>query len=362
MRRSRTEPQILALAFTMTACALSGLGGCDPVRFDFGADAGTGGGGATCDGITPVTLACEGEIDAGCFGEGEVTAVELEESAGCTPAGLALGAAALALPESGAFDLFAWAEKVPWIDSVFNDDVSLALFPDACGDESFGDELECDYSPWILRTALPASEAYLHVQTAAGGDALDRTAAIGFQIMASGSWDEALPPASQAMECDSVPNGPLDGTLLYPDPLTGVPRLIPFAAKSPASLNGLTGSPRICGASAAGWRQAGYLLRNAGDPPPAHVTGVHVRTTDALTGPSVSFHFALFSCITGSEEIEPEQVALASSCDDPGDAPTKQTDLDVALWDPEDSSTEYVLILQIPPGEGTAFYLQLDVD
>jgi hypothetical protein len=362
VRRSPTERKIASLASPTLILASLALAACDPVDFDFGGDADAGGSGGTCDAIDPIVLACAGDADSGCFGEGEVTAAAIGESAGCTPAGMALGAARLEIPESGAFDLFAWAGSVPWIDSVFDDAVSLAVFPDACGAHSFGGDLECDYRPWILKTALPASEVYIHAQTSAGGDALDRTAAIGFQIMPSGAWDEALPPASQAMECDAVPNGPLDEALLYPDPLTGAPRPIRFSGKSPASLSGLTGAPRICGASAAGWRQAGYLIENTGDPPPAHLTGVHVRTSGAETGPSVSFHFGLFACAAGSDQIEADQLALASSCDDSGDHPSKQTDVDIALWDPEDSSTKYVLVLQIPPGEGTSFFLQLDVD
>jgi hypothetical protein len=356
VRRSRNELLIALLAGSTAACA--GLAAaCDPVRYDFGADEGE-----ACDAIDPLAMPCAGADDAGCVGGGDVATAELPGSAGCTPAGMRLGVASLEIPASGAYDLFAWADPVPWINSVFNEDVSLAVFPDPCGAEAFGGgELACDYRPWLLKTALPASEAYLHVQISAGDDALG-AAAVGFQTMPSGAWDEELPPDSQPMECQAIPNGPLDGALVYPDPLTGVPRPISFWAKPPASLNGLTGAPRICGASAAGWRQAGYLIENLGDPPPAHLTGVHVRTTSAETGPSASFHFGLFQCVSGSDEIAAEQIPLASSCDDSGDGATKQMDVDVAVWDPEDEATKYVLVLQIPPGEGTEFYLQFDVD
>lgn len=355
MRRSRTEHRI-ALTALSTACASLALAACDPVRFDFGS-----GGGEACADLEPLPLECPAAFDAGCLGGGEVTGTGISGSAGCTPDGMALGIGSIRIPEGGAYDLFAWAAPVPWISSVFNEDVSLALFPDPCGEESFGESgFDCDYLPWILRTALPASEAYLHVQTA-DGEGLG-AAAIGFQAVPSGAWDEELPPDSQPMECETVPNGPLDERLVYPDPLTGVPRRVPFRAKPPASLSGITGAPRICGASAAGWRQAGYLIENPGDPPPVRLRGVHVRTTDASTGPSVSFHYGLFRCAAGSDEVAAQQLPLASSCEDSGDSATKQMDVDVAVWDPEDSSTKYVLVLQVPPGEGTELFLQFDVE
>jgi hypothetical protein len=360
VRRFRTDLRIVCFTPSSAALACLLLAGCDAVRFDFGPDGGADSEG-TCDAVDPVAMACAGDLDSGCFGGGEVTAVDISESAGCTPAGMALGVASLEIPESGAYDLFAWADPVPWIDSVFNEDVSLAVFPDSCGAETFGGgDLDCDYLPWILKTALPAAEAYLHIQTSAGDDTLQHTT-IGFQTMPSGAWDEELPPDSQSMECDTVPNGPLDETLLYPDPLTGTPRPIGFAGKAPASIAGITGAPRICGASAAGWRQAGYLIQNLGDFP-AHATGLHIRKTDATSGGSVHFHYGLFACATGSDVVAPEQIALASSCDDSGDHASKEMAVDIELWDPDDSATNYVLVLQIPPGEGTDFYLQFDID
>jgi hypothetical protein len=292
-------------------------------------------------------------------GGGESTAVEIGGSIGCTPEGLALGIVSLDAPTGDAFDLYAWAAPVPWIESAFNEDVSLALFPDRCGAETFGGGgLECEYRPWLLRTGVTAPEVYLHVQTAVTGAAPDATAEIGFQMVSPDGWDAALPTATQPVECGVVPYGPLDDQLLYPDPLTGTPRALPMGNKPPAALAGLSGAPWICGEAAAGWRQAGYLVRNQGDDP---VRVLGLRLTDALDSvPSVDFHFGLYNCL-GDGTIAPEQIALASSCYDHGDHPTKEMDVELAVWDVT-SLTEYVLILQVPPGAGSDFLIQFEVE
>jgi hypothetical protein len=340
-------------------CACVWLAACDAVHYDFGVDGGPPDNGATCEELEPVPIECPDAGAAWCMGGGESTGVQIAGSVGCTPAGLALGVVALADTPDNAFDLYAWAAPVPWIDSPFNDDVSLAVFPDPCGAESFGGGgLECDYRPWLLRTGLAAAEVYLHVQTAAASSTPGAVPEIGFQMVPADGWDAALPPATQAVECDVVPYGPLDDALLYPDPLTGAPRPLSLAGKPPAALAGVSGAPWLCGEGAAGWRQAGYLVRNQGDDP-VSLQGIHILPTDA-SGPSVDFHFGLFGCLENGT-VAPEQIALASSCYDHGDHPTKQMDVELAVWDVT-SLTEYLLVLQIPPGEGTDFYIQFEVE
>jgi len=359
VRRSRTEHLDLRLKAAPALCACVWLAACDAVHYDFGVDAGRSDHGATCDELEPVAIECPDAGAAWCMGGGEPTAVEIADSTGCTPAGLALGVVSLDAPSGEAFDLYAWAVPVPWIDSPFNEDVSLALFPDLCGARSFGGSgLECDYRPWLLRTGVTASEAYLHVQTATADSAPGAVAEIGVQMVPADGWDEALPPATQPVECDVVPYGPLDDRLLYPGPLTGVPRLLPLGGKPPAALAGVSGAPWICGEGAAGWRQAGYLIRNQGDDPVA-LRGIHLLPSEGID-PSVDFHFGLYGCLENGT-VAPEQIALASSCYDHGDHPTKQLDVEIAVWDVT-SLTEYVLVLQVPPGEGTEFYIQFEVE
>jgi len=304
-------------------------------------------------------MECPDAGAAGCMGGGESTAVEIGGSIGCTPGGLALGIVSLDAPTVDAFDLYAWAAPVPWIDSAFNDGVSLALFPDPCGAETFGGGgLVCDYRPWLLKTGVTASEVYLHVQTAVADSAPGATAEIGFQMVPSDGWDDALPPATQPVECRVAPYGPLDDRLLYPDPLTGTPRALPMGHKPPAALAEEEGAPWICGEAAAGWRQAGYLVRNQGDDP-VRVLGVHL-THEQDSAPTVDFHYGLYNCLADGT-VAPEQIALASSCYDHGDHPTKEMDVELAVWDVT-SVTEYLLILQVPPGEGTDFLIQFEVE
>jgi hypothetical protein len=358
VRRSPTEHTALLRKPLSAICACLWLAGCDAVHYDFGVDAGPVDPGASCDELVPEEIECPDAGTTGCAGEGESAGAEIGESIGCTPAGLALGVVALDGPTDGVFDLYAWAAPVPWIDSAFNDGVSLAVFPDACGAETFGGGgLECDYRPWLLKTGLTASELFLHVQSVAGA-APDALTEIGFQMVPADGWDGALPAATQPVECDVVPYGPLDDRLLYPDPLTGAPRALSMGSKPPAALVGVSGAPWICGDPAAGWRQAGYLLRNQGDAP-VRVRGVHL-TTASGAGPSVDFHFGLFNCLDNGT-VAPEQLALASSCYDHGDHPTKETDVEFAVWDVT-SATEYLLILQVPPGAGSDFYIRFDVE
>jgi len=359
VRRSRTEHLALYLQPPSAICVCLLLAACDAVHYDFGIDGGAAGGGASCDELEPTAMECPDAGATGCTGGGESAMAEIADSIGCTPARLALGIVSLDAPAGGAFDLYAWAAPVPWIDSAFNDDVSLALFPDPCGAETFGGGgIECDYRPWLLKTDVDAAEAYLHVQTNAADSTADAIAEIGFQVVPAGGWDDALPPATQPVECEVAPYGQLDDRLLYPDPLAGTPRALPLGGKPPAALAGVSGAPWICGEAAAGWRQAGYLIRNQGDVP-VRVTGVRVGTT-ADTAAAVDFHFGLYNCLSNGT-IEPEQIALASSCYDHGDHPTKQMDVEIAVWDVT-SLTEYVLILQVPPGAGTDFYIRFDVE
>lgn len=155
-----------------------------------------------------------------------------------------------------------------------------------------------------------------------------------------------------------APYGLLDDALLYPDPLTGAPRPLSLAGKPPAALAGVSGAPWICGDAPDGWRQAGYLIRNAGDDPVA-LRGIRLMAGQG-PAPSVDFHFGLFGCLENGT-VAPEQIALAASCYDHGDHPTKEMAVEIAAWDVT-SLTEYLLILQVPPGEGTELYIQFDVE
>jgi hypothetical protein len=57
--------------------------------------------------------------------------------------------------------------------------------------------------------------------------------------------------------------------------------------------------------------------------------------------------------------VEPGQPALAESCDDDNQHPSKAIDVALDVWD-DTPESQYMLILQIPPTVGTLFEVKLE--
>ncbi|MDD5306811.1 MAG: hypothetical protein PHU25_05770 [Deltaproteobacteria bacterium] len=335
---SRLPPLVAALA----------LLGCSEVPFDFGVpvpdeDAGV------CPAVGPDPVACENDA-APCSGTVSVFAQPVSRAAGCTPAGLPVGAARFDLPGAGNdVDLLAWAEPLDGSNLPFRKGASLALFGDECGDALLGGTLDCDYRPWLLVQGLAAgTPAFVHAQGEEAG-----ILSLGFEIRPAGTWSRPLPAAGEPLACDG-PGPGYDGDL--EDPLVSVnPWTAPVDLDLSRAAPSAGRDPWICGAGADGWRQAGFVLHNPYDAAIVMRGARLVRKGDPDSAPL--FHFALAACSAkGPSPI------VASSCADPGDDPSKNLEAGLVPWVPGDPGTEYALVLQVPPSEGASFTLTLEAD
>jgi len=360
----------------MVFCALSAVGGCEPVSFDFSEDedtepTDTETGGDACEDLQVEQVLCETDagVVVGCTGSVEVATVQIDLSAGCTPSGQALGIASFATEgaDAGPIDVFAWVEAAGEEAGPFADDAYLAVFEDDCGDDPFGEgtEPDCDYEPWLVAPMVFAdAPIFLHVQTltpSGQGTPIE----LDYQVRTSGTWTYPL-PADEPLLCletiDSPPAGPhLGGELLDHPPWDGEWQELDLTGAPPA----LQGEPRICPAASLGWRQAAYQLRNQGDDP-LQVTRIQIgRRISPLELEPIPFHFEILACVGPTSdpgEIEPAQAPLASSCHDGSEHASKTFDLQIEPWIPWEPSTQYVLIVQAPPTAGGEVEIRLQVE
>lgn len=325
----------------------------------------------TCEDLTPQQVVCQvdGGAPAACQGAIDVVTEQIAASAGCTPAGQALGIVSFetAGADAGPIDLYAWVEPGAGEDAPFADEAYLSVFEDDCGDDPFGegDLPVCAYEPWLVTPDIHAdAPVYAHLQTLAPANP-GEPLVLGYQLRASDSWTWSL-PADEELFClypiDSPDPGPqstafLDSPLWdsawHPIDLTGAP---------PA----LHGAPRICPGGSAGWRQAAFQLRNQGDDP-LLVTEIRVaRRLPSLSLEVVPFHFEIASCtdsiVAEGGVIVPEQDPLASSCHDDGEHASKAMELEIVPWIPMLPSTQYTLMIQVPPSAGTALEVRLQTE
>jgi hypothetical protein len=324
-----------------------------------------------CDDLVPeqVTCATDGGTVVGCFDGVDVTTTQIDESAGCTPAGQSLGIVSFetAGADAGPIDLFAWVASQPDQPGPFAEEVYLSVFEDDCGDDPFGQSMEpdCAYRPWIVApTVFADAPVYLHVQTLTPSDS-QSPVALEYQVRTSDTWTWPL-PADEPLEClhpiDSPPAGPFSTAFLDAPLWDGLWHEVDLSGAPPT----LYGQPRICPGGSLGWRQAAFQLRNQGDAA-IEVTRIRVgRRISPLDLEVVPFHFELLSCVDldpfEGGVIEPEQVPLASSCHDDGEHASKSVSLSIEPWVPMLPSTQYVLILQVPPSAGVDLEVWFEVD
>jgi hypothetical protein len=341
--------------------------GCEPVEFGFGEDddtdsVDTGTADDPCDNLELEHVHCQ--LDAGpapeCLGSIHVATEQIDLSAGCTPAGQALGVAEFATTsvDAGPIDLFAWVTAPADEPGPFADEVYLSIFEDDCGDDPFGESTvpDCDYEPWLVTPEILAdAPVYVHVQTlAATIEGAPRE--LAYQVRSSGTWTWPL-PANGPLRCldpiDPVSPGPHVSQVFLESPLwDGQWHVLDLSGAPPA----LGGEPRICPAGSGGWRQAAFQLRNLGDEP-LPLTLIDVgRRISPVTVETVPFHFEILACadspLAEGGEIPPGEQPLASSCHDDGDHSSKELSLALDPWIPWEPGTQYVLIVQVPPGAG----------
>jgi len=311
----------------------------------------------------------DGGSVAGCLDSVDVATQQIDQSAGCTPAGQALGIASLetAGSDTGPIDLYAWIAPTPDEAGAFADDVYLSVFEDNCGDDPFGQNEvpECDYQPWLVTPNVPTDAAvYVHVQTLAPSEP-GEPVELEYQVRSSGSWTWPL-PADEPLHClypiDSPDPGPLSALFLDSPPWDSAWHEVDLSGAPPA----LHGDPRICPAGSRGWRQAAYQLRNQGDDP-LLVTEIRVgRRISQLSLEVIPFHFEIVSCPNSIAAeggvIEPGQDPLASSCHDDGEHASKSLDLVIDPWIPMLPSTQYTLIVQVPPSYGVELEVRLQTE
>ena len=325
----------------------------------------------TCEDLAIEHVVCGVDAGAvvGCFDLVKVNTEVIDESAGCTPAGQALGIASFGTssPGVGEIDVYAWIEAPPTELGPFADDLFLSVFEDKCGDDPFGESEEpvCEYEPWLTTPDVPSDASlYLHVQSLAPSVA-GAPIELHYQVRSSGDWTWPL-PAGEELNClypiDSPEPGPQRAALLDSPPWDSAWHEIDLTGAPPA----FHGDPRICPAASGGWRQVAYQLRNQGDEP-LTVTEISVgRRLSPLSLERVPFHFEIASCIDSiSAEggvIEPGQEPLASSCHDDGDHASKQMNLTIVPWNPMLPSTQYTLILQVPPSAGVELEVRIQTE
>ena len=323
----------------------------------------------SCEDLSPELVTCaldEGEV-SGCLDSVDVTTEQIAQSAGCTPAGQSLGIVSFEAvgADAGPIDLFAWGAPQPDQPSLFAEDVYLSVFEDDCGEDPFGqsDEPDCDYQPWLVApTVYVDAPIFLHVQTLTPS-ASDTAVDLEYQIRASGTWTWPL-PADEPLPClypiDSPTPGPFGAVFLDSPLWDGEWHEVDLSGAPPA----LQGEPRICPGGSSGWRQAGYQLRNQGDDTIV-VTRIQVgRRISPVSLEVVPFHFEVLGCVEldpfEGGVIEPGQAPLASSCHDDGDHASKSMSLPVDPWVPMLPSTQYVLIVQVPPSAGVELEVWLE--
>ena len=332
--------------------ASAAVAGCDAVSYDFGIlDGGCAPPppeGAECGDLPAVDGGCE-QAD-GCTGQASVDTVAIGETLGCTPAGLSLGLLSLSWAGAPAgVDLFAWAPS-PGGES-FSKGAFLSVFGDPCGEEPPGADLECPYRPWLLERGMTLDEdIYLHVQT-------DEEEEVGvtFQLLPSDGWDASLPGPGESVACSTGPGGHLRADLVNHPLWNGDARDLDLGRSPPA----LDGEPWMCGASAGGWRQVGFLLRNQGDDPVV-ATDVHLERVGE-EGVDASFHWAVLGC-SAEGDIPAGASAIASSCQGPEGPEPASASITFDVWVPEHPSTEYALILQVPPSAAALYRVRLHIE
>lgn len=322
-----------------------------------------------CEDLSPEQVTCttDGGVVTGCFDGVDVATEQIAQSAGCTPAGQALGIASFETsgPDAGPIDLFAWVAAEPDQPGPLAEKVYLSVFEDDCGDDPFGqsDEPDCDYEPWLVApTVFADAPFYLHVQTLIPSEP-ESPIRLDYQVRTSGTWTWPL-PADEPLAClhpiDSPPPGPFSAVFLDSPLWDGEWREIDLTGAPPA----LQGAPRICPGGSGGWRQAAFQLRNQGDDP-IQVTQVRVgRRISSVTVETVPFHFEILSCVDldpfEGGVIEPAQAPLASSCHDDGEHSSKSINLEIEPWVPMLPNTQYVLLVQVPPNAGVELEVQLE--
>jgi hypothetical protein len=282
-----------------------------------------------------------------------VTTKRVGAPVGCVPTGLALGVARIpARTDSGVMDLFAWVEPGPEETGPFAAGAALSLFGARC-DSPLGGEpgQNCAFEPNLIEAAVGIDQPlYLHVQTTAPTTAAV-PARVGLQVLPRESWRALLPAAGEPLSC-RLADGAVLSDLANAPPWSGSPATVDASRLPPA----LEGDPWICASASGGWRQAAFLLRNAEDGP-LRVTAVRLGLPGDIGAPR--FHFGLYRCLDDGA-VASELAALASSCHDAGDHASKQLDVVVEPWIPGLAGTEYVLVLQVPPGPERLFELIVD--
>jgi hypothetical protein len=316
---------------------------CDPVAYDFTYSLDAGGpdvdGGVCADLIADHVFCGAADLlaDGGCLGTAEPEPVELGEALGCTPAGQALGAMSFEVVGASQVDIYAWVPASEPGPGPFDDGAYLHLFGDLCGVIPMQGSGACVYRPWAARQMLSTSDpAFLHVQTA--GEAV----AVDYQVRDSVGWEHALPQAGEDLSC--AYSGPLGIDLEF-EWYYGETRTLYLAGAAPA----WDGLSWICPTSSGGWRQAAYRLYAGVDlNEQVGITRVHLR--DPVSGEAIDHHLAIFQCAIDGEVDPSYPGPLAWDCNDEGDHPSKEIDAMIAPWGGyDDYTTNYVLVLQVPP-------------
>jgi hypothetical protein len=321
---------------------------CSAVGYDFGLgevpDAGDPSH-AACLEVPLVAVECPAAA-AECDGAVETPTEQLDAPVGCAPAGVALAVARI--PERDgpeAMDLFAWVEPGPDDPGAFASGAALSLFGSKCAHPLGGEPGQnCAFEPHRVEPGLGLDRPlFLHVQT-------PRPVAVtvGIQALPREAWRAVLPAAGAPLSC-SLAGGQILPDLANLPPWGGTPVTIDTGRLPPA----LAGGPWLCASSSGGWRQAAFLLRNAEDGP-LRVTAVRLGLPGKVG--AARFHFGLYRCLGGGT-VASELDALASSCHDAGDHASKAADAVIEPWTPGAADTEYVLVLQVPPGPDRLFEL-----
>jgi hypothetical protein len=326
---------------------------CSAVGYDFGIadppDAGDPSLAACL--AAPLTEAACPSGDGACETVVEVGTARLEAPVGCTPAGMALGVARIpGQADAGELDLFSWVEPGLEDTGPFATGAALSLFGARCGNPLGGEPGQnCAFEPTLIEAAVGSEQAlYLHVQTPLPTTAAAR-ARVGLQLLPRDSWQALLPAAGEPLSC-LLADGQVLPDLVAAPPWSGSPATIDASRLPPA----LDGDPWICASASGGWRQVAFLLRNAEDGT-VRVTGLRLRVAGE-PGSFPRFHFGLYRCLDDGA-VASELAALASSCHDAGDHASKQLDVAIEPWIPGLAGTEYVLVLQVPPGPERLFEL-----
>ncbi|HUT76708.1 MAG TPA: hypothetical protein VM285_03420 [Polyangia bacterium] len=329
---------------------------CNAVGYDFGIGDPPDAGDPSLEACLAAPLA-----DADCpVGSGdcetvlEVGTARLGAPVGCTPAGLALGVVRIpGQAGSGELDLVSWVEPGLEDTGLFAAGAALSLFGAKCESPLGGEPGQnCAFEPYLVAAAVGVDQAlYLHVQTPLPTTAAAR-ARVGLQLLHRESWRALLPAAGEPLSC-RLADGELLSDLVAEPPWGGSPATIDTSHLPPA----LEGEPWICASASGGWRQVAFLLRNSEDAA-LRVTRLRLTGTGE-PGAIAGFHFGLYRCLDDGA-VASELAALASSCHDSGDHASKSVDALVEPWIPGLAETEYVLVLQVPPGPERLFDLVID--